>query len=683
MDEARASEPSRGNPRTARFWPRAVAPLLGIGVALVATTLAARADVRLPRLISDNMVLERAVPITVWGLAAPSERIQVRFRHAHRATHADADGRWSVVLPPSTAGGPYDLTVHGRNVLVIRNVLVGEVWVASGQSNMEYPVARQGGFGGAAFAERELATATLPRVRLLTVRRESALTAAADITTDGWAAASPESVAKFSAVGFFFARALHETLGVPIGIIQSAWGGTPAESWVSASGLENFPEFAGAIARESRIDAAAIAAGDRYLAERDAWYAQHGREDRGRADGVNVFAERELDERDWAERSEPQPWPVKDAKGFDGTVWFRHAVTIGAGDTTAPVRVHLGAMLQSDATYFNGVAIGATDSERIERSYAVPRDAVRAGENAIAVRLAGDYASGDGYVGMLGDPDDYYFEVGAQRTSLAGSWRYAPGADVSELPSPPLLAEFRTRFPLAPTLLFNGMVAPLARYKVKGVIWYQGESNVGRAKQYRTLFPALIDDWRRAWGEELPFLFVQLAGNGSNARAPNASPWAELREAQALALGRPRTGMATAVDIGDALDIHPPNKQDVAHRLALAAERVAYGRAVEDRGPSFANLVIEGRRVRVRFRDAPSGLHTRNAEPTVRGFAIAGRDGRFEAAEAAVDGSDVLVWSHAIEAPVAVRYDWSNTPDGNVYGAGDLPALPFRSDSPD
>ena len=648
----------------------------------MATTPGARADVRLPRLISDNMVLERSVPITVWGWATPGERVRVGFRHAFRSARADADGRWSVVLPPATAGGPDDLTVRGRNALRVRNVLVGEVWVASGQSNMEYPIARQGGFGGVAFAERELASANLPRIRLLTVKRETALTAAADISSDGWELATPTSVARFSAVGYLFARALHESLGVPIGIIQSAWGGTPAESWVSAGGLGNFPEFADAIRRESRVDAAELTAYDRYLAERDGWYALHGHDDRGRIGGANVFAQRDFDARDWAERSMPQPWPVKDAKGFDGTVWFRHGVTIRAAEAGLPVHVHLGAMLQSDATYFNGVPIGATDTERVERNYAVPADAVVAGENVIAVRLAGDYASGDGYVGMLGDPDDYYVEAGGQRSPLAGRWRYAPGPDLSALPSPPLLAEFRTRFPQAPTLLFNGMVAPLTLYRVEGVIWYQGESNVGRAAQYRTLFPALIDDWRRAWGAQVPFLFVQLAGNGSNARAPNASPWAELREAQAAALGRAGTGMATAVDIGDTLDIHPANKQEVARRLALAAERIAYGRAIVDRGPTFGGFVVEGGRVRVRFRDASPGLHTPRADPTVRGFALAGRDGRFETAEAAIDGNDVLVWSRAVAAPVAVRYDWANTPDGNLYGAAELPALPFRSDAP-
>ncbi len=520
-------------------------------------------------------------------------------------------------------------------------------------------------------------------MHLLIVEHDAALKPAADISTDGWVAATPESVGRFSAVGFLFARALHESLHVPLGIIEAAWGGTPAESWVSAASLGSFPDFADAIARESRVDPRAIAAYDRYLIERDAWYSLHGREDRGRSDGQNVFAARELDVRGWAKPSEPKPWPVKDGKGFDGTVWFRRGVTLRDADLGAQVHVHLGAVLQADTTYFNGVQIGATAVERSERNYAVPGDAMRAGENVIAIRLEGDYASGDGYVGMLGDPEDYYLEVGGHRTPLAGPWRYAPGPDLGALPPAPLLAEFRTRFPQAPALLFNGMVAPLTGFSIRGVIWYQGESNVGRAPQYRTLFPALIDDWRRAWGKVLPFLFVQLAGHGSNARAPNDSPWAELREAQSRALARSRTGMATAVDIGDLLDIHPANKQDVASRLVLAAERVAYGHAVVDRGPRFASFTGEGRRIRVRFRDAPAGLHTAHADPAVRGFAIAGRDGYFETAGAVLDGSDALVWSDAVESPVAVRYDWANTPDGNLYGAGNLPALPFSSDSRD
>ena len=266
------------------------------------------------------MVLERAVPITVWGWATPGERVRVKFRQALRATRTATVGRWSVILPPSTAGGPDDLTVRGRNALAVRNVLVGEVWVASGQSNMEFPVARQGGFGGVAAAQRELASANLPAIRLLTVRRDTALVAGADIVTEGWKVATPESVGRFSAVGYLFARHLYESLGVPIGIIQSAWGGTPAESWVSARGLAKFPEFADAIERESRVDAAAGATYDRYLIERDAWYALHGHDDRGRVDGVNVLATRELAAGDWVERHVPEPWPVKDEKGFDGTV---------------------------------------------------------------------------------------------------------------------------------------------------------------------------------------------------------------------------------------------------------------------------------------------------------------------------------------------------------------------------
>jgi sialate O-acetylesterase len=301
------------------------------------------------------------------------------------------------------------------------------------------------------------------------------------------------------------------------------------------------------------------------------------------------------------------------------------------------------------------------------------------------VRITGSYASGDGYVGVLGDAADLYLQVGPQRLPLAGIWSFQPGPDLSELPEPPPMAEFMTQFPQAPVTLYDGMIAPLTRYRIRGAIWYQGEANAARAPQYRTLFPTLIRDWRSHWGYEFPFLFVQLAGYGPDAPEPADYAWAELREAQAGALALPRTGMAVAIDVGDATDIHPRDKQTVAHRLALAAERVAYGESLVASGPRYRSMRREGNQIRLHFDDDGSGLVFGGApgsHEAGRGFSIAGSDGRFHWAVARIDGTDVLVSSDEVPAPRAVRYDWSNTPQGDLYNRAGLPAPPFRTDAP-
>jgi sialate O-acetylesterase len=296
------------------------------------------------------------------------------------------------------------------------------------------------------------------------------------------------------------------------------------------------------------------------------------------------------------------------------------------------------------------------------------------------VRLEGQYQTGDGFVGMHGEAGTMYVDVGGTPVPLAGVWSYQPGPDLTGLPKPPPLAEFRKTVPQAPTLLFNGMVSPLVPFRLKGVIWYQGETNVGRAVQYRTLFPTLIKDWRTAWGYDMPFLFVQLAGYGHDRPEPTDSPWAELREAQSAALALPLTGMATAIDVGDENDVHPRNKQAVAHRLALSAAKVAYHQPIVAAGPSFRSLQIEDDKIRIRFSDIGGGLRVLKNADGVQGFAIAAATGDFVWAVASIDGDSVLVTNPSIREPVAVRYDWSNTPHGNLVNKEGLPALPFRTD---
>jgi sialate O-acetylesterase len=642
------------------------------------------ADIRLPRLVGDNMVLQRDAPLEVWGWADPGEHVEVTFRGQRAATDTDVKGRWRAALPVQHAGGPAEMRIAGKNVAIVRNILVGDVWLASGQSNMQFPMAEEGGFGGVANSEGEIAGANFPDIRLFTVKRTTALQPVEDVESIGWTAVTPESVRAFSAVAYLFGRELHQRYRVPIGLIEAAWGGTPAETWVSARSLQRFPEFRESIARQSQIDAGAMAGYDTYLAARNQWYLLHGREDRGTEARVG-WAEPGYDASDWPTTVEPQPWPIKPVKEFDGTLWYRKEIDVLPGEAGKSIRLHLSHMLQADTTYFDGTKVGETAGEVPDRDYLVPGELVKSGRNIVTVRLTVQYASGDGYVGMLGDARQMYAELGPRKISLAGIWRFQPGPDLSELAEPPPLAEFRTEFPQSPTLLFNAMVSPLVRYRIKGVIWYQGESNVGRTAQYRSLFPALINDWRAHWGYQVPFLFVQLAGFGADAPQPEDSARAELRESQSAALSLAHTGMATAIDLGDPDDIHPKNKQDVAHRLALAASRVAYGEHLIDSGPNYRSMRIEARQIRLEFYNTAARLCTCGEHGTcgvhaeARGFAVAGKDGDFMWAHAGVEGRTVVVWSDAVAAPTAVRYDWGNTPRGNLCNIAGLPAPPFRT----
>jgi sialate O-acetylesterase len=640
----------------------------------------ARAAIRLPRLVSDNMVLQRDAPLTVWGWAAPGERVSITFHGARVTAKTNRQGRWQASLPPQAAGGPFDMKLRGKNRLVVKNVLLGDVWLASGQSNMQFPLVRQGDFGGVSDAEREQRTANFPRIRLFQVTRGTALAPAADVTSTGWSAATPASVANFSAIAYLFGRELHQRYDVPIGLIDATWGGTPAETWISANSLQAFPDFAASAARAAAIPAGAAKDYDGYLKAKSQWYQLHGTDDRGRVDGRDVWAQPAFDDSHWPTIVEPQPWPRKAVENFDGTLWLRKAIAVPANRAGDTVRVHLGKLLQAETTYFNGHEVGRAKGEIAERDYEVPGEFVVAGRNVVAVRLEGQYQSGDGFVGMHGEAADMYVDVGGTPVPLAGVWSYQPGPDLSGLPKPPPLAEFRKSVPQAPTLLFNGMVSPLDPFRVKGVIWYQGETNVGRAVQYRTLFPTLIKDWRAAWGYDMPFLFVQLAGYGHDRPEPTESPWAELREAQAAALALPLTGMATAVDVGDENDVHPKNKQAVAHRLALSAAKVAYHQSIVAAGPSFRSMQIEDDKIRIRFTDIGGGLRLPKNADGLQGFAVAASTGDFVWAVASIDGDSVLVGNPSIREPVAVRYDWSNTPHGNLYNKEGLPALPFRTD---
>jgi sialate O-acetylesterase len=645
---------------------------------------AAVAEVRLPAVIGDAMVLQRDSKIRLWGWADPGERVAIAFLgHAYK-TKADRAGQWSVSFGPYPAGGPYDMSIVGKNSLKLRDILIGDVWLASGQSNMELAL---GGFFGLHVdnADREVAAASFPQIRLLAVQQKTAPRPDSDTTTSaGWRAVTPETVGRFSAVAYFFGRELHQRYQVPIGLIQSAWGGTVAEAWMSESALQRFPEFAKSTKALSAITEEARAAYRDYAQRKTAWYRAHAQDDRGRVDGRNIWADPKFDSSAWPTIALPQDFSAcgKDFDGFAGTVWYRRTLNVPPDQLGQPVSLSLGSLVFDDVTYFNGQQVGATKGFLTSREYVVPAKYVRAGENSIVVRLTGINEPTFACTGLF-DPDGQMMAaVGTKKVPINGIWSYSPAPDLHDFPRADAITLAANPSPNAPTTLFNGMVNPLRPMRIKGVIWYQGESNVDRPAQYRSLFPALIGDWRQQWGYDLPFLFVQVAGFGPNKPEPADYPRAELREAQTMTLSVPGTGMASTIDIGNEHDIHPSNKQDVGHRLALAAAKVAYGENVVDSGPTYLSMKTENQQIRIQFSNVGSGLLIRDKYGYGRGFEIAGTDGKYQWAQARLDGQDIIVSSPLVAHPTAVRYAWSNTPDGNVYNREELPAVSFRTDGP-
>jgi sialate O-acetylesterase len=642
------------------------------------------AEVRLPAVIGDAMVLQRDAKIRLWGWADPGESVAIAFLGNSFKTKADRSGHWSMSLGPYPAGGPYEMSIVGKNSVKLSDILIGDVWLASGQSNMELQLKSPFGLS-VDNADREIAAASFPRIRLLKVQQKTAPRPDSDIASDGWRAVTPETAADFSAVAYFFGRELHQQYHVPIGLIQASWGGTVAEAWMSGSALQRFPEFAKSTQALGGITEEQRAAYRDYAQRRMAWYRAHAQDDRGRVDGRNLWADPKFDSSPWPTISLPQDLSAcgKDFDGFAGTVWYRRTLTVPAEQLGTPVFLNLGYMAYDDVTYFNGQQVGATQAFLKSREYVVPAKHVRAGENSIVVRLTGINDPTFACTGLF-DPDEPMMAtVGTTKVPLNGIWSYMPGPNLQDFPRADATTLAANPSPDVPSTLFNGMINPLRPMRIKGVIWYQGESNAGRPAQYRTLFPALIGDWRNQWGYDLPFLFVQLAGYGPNKPEPADYPWAELREAQTMTLSLPGTGMASTIDIGNEHDIHPSNKQDVGHRLALAAAKVAYGEVVVDSGPTYQSMKAENQQIRIRFSNVGSGLLIRDKYGYGRGFEIAGSDGKYHWAQARLDGQDIIVSSPLVEHPTAVRYGWSNTPDGNVYNREGLPAVSFRTTQKD
>ncbi len=638
-----------------------------IPLVLLLLSLPAQAGINVAKMFGDHMVLQRDLPVPVWGSAEPGEKVALRMGDQAAEAVADKDGHWTAKIGPFKAGGPHTLSVRGKESLEFKDVLVGDVWVCGGQSNMEWSVA------GVRDAQREIAAALNPQIRHFAVTKAISPVPRTEVTGGAWQECRPETVGGFTAVGYFFARHLQEKLGVPIGLVHASWGGTVCEAWTSGAALKTMADFKTAV---EDIEASADHLPDlqREYAEKLALWekASAALVDEG---AKNKWAEATVDISSWKTMELPGNWENSGLPNLDGVVWYRREVKIPETWIGNALTLALGPIDDNDITYFNGTKIGAMDGWMAQRVYKVSDTLVKPGINVIAVRVT-DTGGGGGFHGK---PEQLKIEGPGSAISLAGAWSYAVGINQSKIgpkPVPPL-----TNNPNAPTVLFNGMIAPVIPYAIKGAIWYQGESNVGRAKQYRQLFPLMIQDWRSRWGVgEFPFLFVQLANFLPAKAEPGESGWAELREAQELTLATPNTGQAVIIDIGEAADIHPRNKQDVGKRLATWALGTTYGEKTEISGPLYTAMAVEGGRIRVKFNHTGGGLVARGGE-ALKTFAIAGADKKWVWAEARIDGDAVVVSSEKVTAPVAVRYAWADNPEGcNLYNREGLPASPFRTD---
>jgi len=627
-------------------------------------------QIRVPDIFGDHMVLQQNSPIPVWGTAKPGSRVTVRLGYQKQMTHADQDGRWFLEMPSMKAGGPVEMGIYGKNVIRFTDVYIGDVWICSGQSNMEWPVAQSNK------ANQEMEAAQYPEIRLLQIERNISYQPLDNIHTKGWQPCSPNTVPNFSAVGFFFGCELYQRLKIPIGVIQAAWGGTVAEAWMSKTGLTSFSEFSDMLMTLNDSTAAPISYQEQqeiYQKVQKEWLNTIDTLDLGKSGGQPRWADPHLMADDWHTAKLPGLWEKSEVGEYDGIIWYRKAVDIPDSINVHPWKISLGPIDDIDQTWVNGVQVGGLDIYNRNREYDIPEEIIKPGINILVVRVIDHHGGG----GIWGSEDQMFLMNNeGERLSLAGEWLYKLGVPQEQLPPTP---EEITGLENLPTVLFNSMIHPIIPYGIRGVVWYQGESNADRAYQYRTLFPALIKDWRLHWNNNFPFYYVQLANYMDIQPEPSNSEWAELREAQLMALNCSETGMAVTIDIGMAEDIHPRNKQDVGKRLALIAFAKIYDLDVVYSGPVYRSMDIENNRVRILFDHADGGLVIHGGG-SLKGFAISGANHQFVWADASIDEHSVIVSSPLVEKPVAVRYGWADNPECNLYNQAGLPASPFRTD---
>ncbi len=637
---------------------------LALLIGLLPTTL--YAQLRLPALVSDGMVIQRDQKVKVWGWAGKGIRVSVDFQgEDYEATTGD-DGKWMVSLKPSTAGGPHTMTIAAENeTITLKDILVGDVWLCAGQSNMvHYLDLHRDRY------QEDIDKANHAAIRQFLVPTNPVLTGPAeDFSGGAWLSATPANVPRFSVIAYFFARDLHERYKVPIGIINASVGGTPVEAWTSEAGLQQFPNLVETLTTNKdtayvyRVKAKAAAA------QRAIWERRKG--DAG-MDGAVKWYDPAYEPEGWKTISIPGYWEDQGISHLDGIVWYRRVIDVPASMVGVPAMIAMGRIVDADNVYINGTLVGGKTYQYPQRRYQIPAGVLKPGMNTITVRVA-NYAGKGGFV-----PDKpYYLASDNDTVDLTGYWHYKVG----RVFEPETRSVRDISLIHQPTSLFNGMIAPGTDYAVKGFVWYQGESNADTPHTYEPLLTSMIRDWRIQWGQgEIPFLYVQLPNFMEVNYLPSESQWAELREAQRRVLDEPNTAMVVAIDLGEWNDIHPGNKKPIGDRLALAARKIAYGeKDVIHSGPTFAAAEVDANRVTLHFTNTGGGLVSSDGKD-LRWIAVAGADRRFVWAHAKIDGNTVVVWHDDVPFPAYVRYAWADNPHPvNFYNKAGLPASPFQA----
>lgn len=632
-----------------------------------------RADIRLPQLISDGMVLQRDVKLKVWGWALPGERVSISLNHKKISCKADKAGKWLATLPAMKAGGPYTMHIDGKNHLVLKDVLIGDVWFCSGQSNMVLPVERV----KEKYPE-EVAAANYMQIRNFFIPTASDVRGPHDdLPPAKWQQTNPATVLEFGAASYFFAKQLYLKYHVPIGIINSSVGGTPIQAWIGEDGYKDLMGYHKRL--EQFKDSAFINRLAQHHPKNESLLPRDkSDEDKGLSEETKWY-QTDYVPRNWHKFWLPGYWADQGVRGLNGVVWFRKEIDVPESMAGKPAKLFMGRIVDADETYVNGQKVGNITYQYPPRRYNVPSGLLKTGKNIIVIRVTNTTGKG-GFV-----PDKRYeLTDGTTSIDLRGDWLYQVGQVFTPRNNWNDAADnYSFSAQNEPTGLYNTMVAPAINYAVKGMIWYQGESNAG-TPGYHDLLTNLITSWRSDWQQgNIPFLVVQLPNYGDVQYSPSESQWAEIREAELKALALPNTGLAVTIDAGEWNDIHPLDKKDVGNRLALAAAKVAYG---DDRvvtsGPIFRSAQIRDNQVLLSFNSIGGGLVAKDGEPLAQ-FAIAGADKRFVWADARIVGEQVIVSSSKIDRPMYVRYAWADNPEGaNLYNKEGLPASPFRTDKP-
>jgi sialate O-acetylesterase len=621
------------------------------------------AQLKVAGIFGDNAVVQQGISVPVWGKANAGALVEVSFAGMDSKTFADSDGNWLLRLSPMKADGKrYELVVKcGAEKVVYNNILVGEVWLASGQSNMQFKVG-----DGVLNMEEEIAKADFPDIRFFPVETVTSVQPMKDIPQKSWKICTSENVKVFSAVAYFFARSLYMDRKVPVGIIVAARGATNLETWMSRDRLATHPDFKEAM---SKFDTDTAHWNEKILRSQQ---AENDREKVANSSTIGLDQQvntLKYSDTAWVKTTFPFNMAKMGYPGFWGLVWIRKTIDIPAKSANKSWTLSLPIKDQNDRIYLNGKEIAQGVSKLKSKDVLIPAGIIKKGKNLLAVRMYVHWGSAE----IGNDQNDcYLLAKDNEKISLDGEWSHNNKIE-------PPVAQWQDFYNTS-TVNFNGMVSPVIPYGIKGFLWYQGENNAGRGKQYAELQPMMIDDWRVRWGlGYLPFLYVQLANYMERSLTPKQTDnWADFRDNQTTTLIRSvNTAMACAIDIGDANDIHPKNKQEVGRRLYLAAKAKAYGSAETYCGPMFKSATQEGSSVRIAFDFAPNGFKTKNNEP-VKGFALADETGKWVWAEALISGKEIVVNSTQIIHPVSIQYAWQSNPECNLYNAEGLPAVPFN-----